>query len=96
MAQVMVVAGAGGLACWLSAALLLPRRGRRAPSNPDAGPRDPSREEDLVRPAVTASGERIWIDADQVIWHEIVAWPERKSDARRSAVLRPSRESAAS
>jgi hypothetical protein len=97
MAQVMVAAGAGGLACWLSAALLLPRRSqRRLPPEPQVAPRDPSRDEDRVRPAVTASGERIWLEPDQLIWHEIVAWPEVTTDARRSAVLWPSRESATS
>jgi hypothetical protein len=88
MAQVMVAAGASGLACWLGAALLLPRR-RRPSSNRDALQRNPSREEDCVRPAVTASGERIWIETDELIWHEIVAWPPRTNtrpiEARRPA-----------
>jgi hypothetical protein len=89
MAQVMVAAGAGGLACWLGAALLLPHRRRHLRSNPDAPPGSPSREEDRVRPAVTASGERTWIESDQLIWHEIVAWPGLKSNARPNEVRRP-------
>lgn len=32
------------------------------------------REEDRVRPAVSATGELIWVDEDQLVWHEIVAW----------------------
>jgi hypothetical protein len=32
------------------------------------------REEDRVRPAVSASGELIWVDEDELVWHEIVAW----------------------
>jgi hypothetical protein len=88
MAQVMVAAGAGGLACWLSAALFVRRREQRMSSQPDAGPRNPSREEDRIRPAVTASGQRIWIEPDQLIWHEIVAWPELKRDARRTEARR--------
>lgn len=89
MAQVMVAVGAGGLACWLAAALLLPRRPGRSSSNADAVPRDPSREEDRVRPAVTASGERIWVEPDDLVWHEIVAWPEFTSNAGRIEVRRP-------
>jgi hypothetical protein len=85
----MVAAGASGLACWLAAALLLPRRSRRLSSNPDAAARNPSREEDRVRPAVTASGERIWIESDQLVWHEIVAWPELKSNPHRNQARRP-------
>jgi hypothetical protein len=85
----MVVVGACGLACWLAAALLLPHR-PGASSNPDAEPLDPSREEDRVRPAVTASGERIWIEPDELVWHEIVAWPPSKAIARtRKQVRRP-------
>jgi hypothetical protein len=89
MAQVMVAAGASGLACWLAAALLLPRRPGRLSSNPDAVPRNPSREEDRVRPAVGASGEPIWIESDQLVWHEIVAWPQLMSNSRRDELRRP-------
>jgi hypothetical protein len=88
MAQVMVVVGASGLACWLAVALLLPRRPRRAEPAPVAAPRDPSREEDLVRPAVTASGEPVWVDPNELIWHEIVAWPELNGTVRRHEVRR--------
>lgn len=86
----MVAVGACGLACWLAVALLLPRRSGRSSSNPDAEPRIPSREEDRVRPAVTASGERIWLEPDELVWHEIVAWPQSKATARsRKDVRRP-------
>jgi hypothetical protein len=91
MAQVMVVVGASGLACWLAAALLLPRRTRAVePSiaEPEPELRNPTREEDRVRPAVTATGERIWVEPDQLIWHEIVAWPERKSTVAGPKQLR--------
>jgi hypothetical protein len=49
---------------------------------------DRSREEDRVRPAVDASGAPIWVDADEVFWHEIVAWPRRlaEADDRRTSV----------
>ena len=63
MAQVMVAAGAGGLACWLSAALFVRRRDR--PGSPGAGrrrPATPAGKRIALRPAVTASGQRIWID----------------------------------
>jgi hypothetical protein len=89
MAEVMVAAGASGLVCWLAAAVLLPRRTRRLSSNPDAVPINPSREEDRVRPAVTSSGERIWLEPDQLVWHEIVTWPELKSATRRNEVRHP-------
>ncbi len=89
MAQVMVAAGAGGLACWLSAALLARRRDRPVSPEPQVAPRNPSREEDRVRPAVTSTGQRIWIEPDQLIWHEIVAWPERRIDPRRNETRRP-------
>jgi hypothetical protein len=36
----------------------------------------PPRVEDRVRPAVTASGEKIWVAEDDLIWHEIVSWPD--------------------
>jgi hypothetical protein len=32
------------------------------------------REEDRVRPAVSPTGELIWVDEDELVWHEIVAW----------------------
>lgn len=90
MALVMVAVGACGLACWLAAALLLPRRSGRSSSSPDTEARNPSREEDRVRPAVTTSGERIWIEPDELAWHEIVAWPQPRVTARsRSEVRRP-------
>ena len=90
MALVMVVVGASGLAGWLVAALLLPRRPRRSLSIPDAEPRNPSREEDRVRPAVAASGERIWIEADELVWHEIVAWPHLNATAPGNREVRRS------
>lgn len=88
MAQVMVIVGASGLACWFAAALLLPRRPRGSSSNPDTLPRNPGREEDRVRPAVTASGEPIRIESDKLVWHEIVARPKLESNARGSEVRR--------
>ena len=39
---------------------------------PPAAPR--SREEDRVRPAINPAGERIWVDEDDIEWHEIVSW----------------------
>jgi hypothetical protein len=91
MALVMVVVGAGGLVCWLVALLLLPRRSARSSPNAVVTPRNPSRDEDRVRPAVAASGERIWIEPGDVVWHEIVAWPQPRTitgnadEARRPA-----------
>jgi hypothetical protein len=38
----------------------------------------PTREEDRVRPAVDATGERIWLEQDELFWHEIVCWPARR------------------
>ena len=32
------------------------------------------REEDRVRPAISPAGERIWVDEDDIEWHEIVTW----------------------
>jgi hypothetical protein len=100
MALVMVAVGVCGLACWLAAVLLLPRRAallrRRTvllpgpSSNPEPDSRNPSRDEDRVRPAVTASGERIWIEPDELVWHEIVAWPQPRPAARdRKDARRP-------
>ena len=39
---------------------------------PPAAPRP--REEDRVRPAINPAGERIWVDEDDIEWHEIVSW----------------------
>jgi hypothetical protein len=79
MVLVMVTVGVCGLACWLVAAFVLPRLSRR-PSSITAGqPRNPSREEDLVRPAVADSGARIWVEPEELIWHEIVAWPRPRA-----------------
>jgi hypothetical protein len=89
MAQVMVAVGVCGLVCWLAALLLLPHRRRRVSSEIDAAPRNPSRDEDRVRPAVTASGERIWVESDQLVWHEIVAWREIKPNPRHDDLRRP-------
>jgi hypothetical protein len=88
MAQLLVVAGATGLALWLAVVLLLPRRTTRMSSHTEPVPHDPSREEDRFRPAVSVSGERIWLDAEQLIWHEIVARPKLKRSARRVDVRR--------
>ena len=89
MAAIMVAVGAVGLAAWLTALLLLRHRPHRSAVLPSAGPVSPSREEDRVRPALTPSGERIWIDGDELDWHEIVAWPQLKktgqTGVRRSA-----------
>lgn len=82
----MVGVGACGLACWLVAALLLPRRSQHSSSMPYRAPRNPSREEDRVRPAVAASGERIWIEPDELVWHEIVAWPRPRTTGQDLAV----------
>lgn len=84
----MVAVGVSGLVCWLAALLLLPRRPRRVSSEIDVAPRNPSRDEDRVRPAVTASGDRIWVESDELVWHEIVAWREIKTNARRDDVRR--------
>jgi hypothetical protein len=90
--MLMVVLGACGLACWVAAALLWPRRPRRSSSIADVEPRNPSREEDRFRPAASASGERIWLERNDVVWHEIVAWSgpsdvnaRSGKDVRRSA-----------
>ena len=88
MALVMVAVGACGLVCWLATALLVPRRSGRSSSNPDIERRNPSREEDRVRPAVAASGERIWIEPDELVWHEIVAWPQPRATARTHSQMR--------
>jgi hypothetical protein len=39
------------------------------------------REEDRVRPAVSAVGELIWVDEDELVWHEIVAWTGLTEDS---------------
>jgi hypothetical protein len=91
MELVMVAVGACGLACWFIVALLLARRSRQSWSIPVSAPRNPTREEDRVRPVVAPSGERIWIAPDELVWHEIVAWPRRRTttphldDVHRSA-----------
>ena len=89
MAQLMVVVGASGLVCWFALAVLLPRRSRRLSSKPEVAPISPSREEDRVRPAVSSSGERIWIEPDQLVWHEIVTWPQLKSNTPHDELRHP-------
>jgi hypothetical protein len=86
MAVVMVAVGAAGLTGWLVAVLLLRRRPQRSSANADAVPISPSRDEDRVRPAVTATGERIWVESpDELVWHEIVAWPQLKKNLKTEA-----------
>ena len=34
-----------------------------------------TREEDRVRPALDANGKPIWVEAEDIFWHEIVSWP---------------------
>jgi len=89
MAQLMVAVGASGLVCWFAAAVFLPRRPRRSSSKPDAVPITASREEDRVRPAVSSSGERIWIEPDQLVWHEIVTWPQLRSNTPHDELRHP-------
>lgn len=64
----------------LVAALLLGRRPDQSEDELEAAERTPlsvpPRVEDRVRPAVAPSGEKIWVSEDDLIWHEIVSWPE--------------------
>jgi hypothetical protein len=65
---------------WVAALIRLATPPRRAA--PELQPNvAPVREEDRVRPVVDANGERAWVDADDLFWHEIVSWPPRKSVA---------------
>jgi hypothetical protein len=58
------------------AALLDTPAGAHRAAHPAARPeaRHRVREEDRVRPAVSDSGEKIWVDENEVMWHEIVSW----------------------
>lgn len=69
----------------LAAAVLLGRRRTVLPSvaalldtpaapTASTGARHRLREEDRVRPGISASGEKIWLDENDVLWHEIVSW----------------------
>jgi hypothetical protein len=67
------------------AALIVLGTGRAAEAAPPRRTRTvTTREEDLVRPAVDPSGEPIWLETDELFWHEIVCWPGRqRPDADR-------------
>ncbi|HZC69142.1 MAG TPA: hypothetical protein VE442_00465 [Jatrophihabitans sp.] len=51
--------------------------GRAAP--PQRALLGATREEDRYRPAADADGKPIWVEAEHVFWHEIVAWPPRST-----------------
>jgi hypothetical protein len=73
-----------GAAIWVA---LMVRSSGRAHSTAGRARRravPPSREEDRVRPAVGPTGERIWLEQDEVFWHEIVCWPVRPPTSRRA------------
>lgn len=76
----MVLLTLAACALWcavLWVALVVRATGRRHPARgSDAVVR--TREEDRVRPAVDATGARIWLEQDEVFWHEIVCWPARR------------------
>jgi hypothetical protein len=83
MVLLSVAACALCCAAWAVAVIQFTRRPsqQREVAAPDVV--DRPREEDRVRPAVDASGEPIWVDADELFWHEIVAWPRRLADAEK-------------
>ena len=68
-----------GAALWVA---LMLRGSGHVSGRPQAGlarPLAPSREEDRVRPARDVTGERIWLEQDELLWHEIVCWPARRA-----------------
>lgn len=70
---VAVVACVPALAMLLAILLLGYRRGELTAVATAATAR--GREEDRVRPVVDASGAKVWVDADDIVWHVIVSWP---------------------
>ena len=79
--MITVVACASCGAVWLAALVRLAGLPRR-PAAPEQGPvAITAREEDRVRPAVDADGEPIWVEAEDLFWHEIVSWPPREPPA---------------
>jgi hypothetical protein len=67
-------------------ALAAPPEIDRALPQATAAVRLNGREEDRIRPALDRSGAPIWVDADDLFWHDIVPFvsAERTLAARRS------------
>lgn len=58
------------------------RRRRRGDVAGEAGGTSSQRrEEDRIRPAVDATGARIWAAEEDLFWHEIVHWAPRHQAA---------------
>src|SRR5689334_5382102 len=95
--MLMILAVCASCVALLWAAFLVCGLGRRpalaaAPEidrslpEPTAAVRLNGREEDRIHPAVDRSGAPIWLDAEDLFWHDIVPLlsPERTLAARRS------------
>jgi hypothetical protein len=76
---ITVTAGASCGAVWLAALVRIAAASRRPGAPVQQHAETVTREEDRVRPAVDANGERIWVEAENLFWHEIVSWPPRKA-----------------
>ena len=72
----LIVVAACAATCVLTSLLTLALTGsfRRAPQLAERPAPPRVREEDRVRPAINRAGERIWVDEENIEWHEIVTW----------------------
>jgi hypothetical protein len=73
---------------WTVAVIRFTRRPRRGAPTATTRELARPREEDRIRPALDAEGQPIWVDAQDLFWHEIVAWPlHRDSRGERQAAV---------
>ena len=71
----IVVAACVGTCVLTSLLTLVLTTSLHRPAQLAARPAPPRpREEDRVRPAINRAGERIWVDEENIEWHEIVTW----------------------
>jgi hypothetical protein len=89
----VVAAVACALCCALLLVTVVMMRRPTEQETPLRPPVVPSREEDRVVPAIDPAGTPIWLEEQDVLWHEIVCWPARRdravsrAEARRRMML---------
>jgi hypothetical protein len=79
---VLMVAACAACCAVLCAAVVVRIAARRQPAQSHHPTPVAQREEDRVRPAIDQAGAPIWVDHDELFWHEIVCWPTRIDGAR--------------
>ncbi len=95
----LVIAVAACVVCCLTlvgALVHRPRKRARARAESQRVELTRLREEDRARPAIDAAGEPIWLEDEDVLWHEIVCWPTRRRPRpdQRDSTVQPRRRAA--